>query len=52
MQYFLLVVFLQCMLGVLTLIAHAPIVFALSHQVLAAILIMLSFKIKHMLSYE
>ena len=51
-QYFLLIVFLQAMLGVLTLVADAPIIFASSHQLLAAFLIMLSFKIKHMLGYE
>ncbi len=51
-QYFLLIVFLQTMLGVLTLVANAPLFFASSHQMLAAFLIMLSFKIKHMLGYE
>jgi cytochrome c oxidase assembly protein subunit 15 len=51
-QYFLLIVFLQTMLGVLTLVANAPLFFALSHQTMAAFLIMLSFKIKHMMEYE
>ena len=51
-QYFLLIVFLQIMLGVLTLVANAPLFFASSHQMMAALLIMLSFKIKHMLGYE
>ena len=51
-QYFLLIVFLQMMLGVLTLVANAPLFFASSHQMMAALLIMLSFKIKHMLGYE
>jgi len=51
-QYFLLIVFLQTMLGVLTLVANAPLFFASSHQMMAAFLIMLSFKIKHMLGYE
>ena len=51
-QYFLLIVFSQAMLGVLTLVASAPIIFSSTHQMLAAFLIMLSFKIKHMLGYE
>ena len=51
-QYLLLIVFSQYLLGILTLTAKAPLVFSLSHQLLASILILLIFKIKHRLKFK
>ena len=51
-QYLMLIVVFQCLLGILTLNAHAPIVFSLSHQLLASVLILLVFKIKHILKFK
>ena len=51
-QYLLLLVIFQCLVGILTLNAKAPLIFAISHQLLASFLILLIFKIKHHLKYE
>ena len=51
-QYLLLIVVFQYLLGILTLNAKAPLVFSLSHQLLASVLILLIFKIKHSLKFK
>ena len=51
-QYLLLLVIFQCLVGILTLNAKAPLIFAISHQLLASFLILLVLKIKHHLKYE
>ena len=51
-QYLLLLVIFQCLVGILTLNSKAPLIFSISHQLLASFLILLIFKIKHHLKYE
>ena len=51
-QYLLLIVICQCLLGILTLNAKAPLVFGLSHQLLASLLILVVFKIRHNLKFK
>jgi len=50
-QYLIVLILFQCMLGVLTIISDASIVFALLHQFLAILIILFSIKIRHNLNY-
>lgn len=50
-QYLIVLILFQCMLGILTIISGASIVFALLHQFLAILIILFSIKIKHSLNY-
>ena len=51
-QYLIILVLFQCMLGILTLNAKAPIIFSLTHQLLASLLILTVIKIKHLLRFQ
>ena len=50
-KYLISLVLYQCILGVLTLVSNATLVFALFHQILAILLIMLMVRIKHKIKY-
>ncbi len=50
-QYALSLILYQCILGVLTLISNANIVFALIHQLLAVLTILVMIKINHKMKY-
>ena len=50
-KYLISLVLYQCILGVLTLVSNAALVFALFHQILAILLIMLMVRIKHKIKY-
>ena len=50
-QYVLSLILYQCIFGVLTLISNATIVFALIHQLLAVLTILLMIKINHKMKY-
>jgi cytochrome c oxidase assembly protein subunit 15 len=51
-QYLIVLILFQCIVGILTLISDASIVFALLHQFLAILTILFTIKIKHKLRYE
>ena len=51
-QYLIVLVLFQCIVGILTLISNASIVFALLHQFLAILIILFTIKIKHNLKYR
>ena len=51
-QYLIVLILFQCIVGILTLISDASIVFALLHQFLAILTILFTIKIKHNLRYE
>ena len=51
-QYIISLILYQCILGVLTLVSKAVLVFALMHQLLAIITILLMIRISHKLKYE
>ena len=50
-KYLISLVLYQCILGVLTLVSNAALVFALFHQILAILLVMLMVRIKHKIKY-
>ncbi len=50
-QYVLSLILYQCIFGVLTLISNATIVFALIHQLLAVMIILVMIKINHKIKY-
>ena len=51
-QYLIVLILFQCIVGILTLISNASIVFALLHQFLAILIILFTIKIKHNLKYR
>ena len=51
-QYLIVLILFQCIVGILTLISNASIVFALLHQFLAILTILFAIKIKHNLKYK
>ena len=51
-KYILSIIVYQCILGVLTLISKGALIFALIHQLLAILSILLLVRIKHKLKYE
>ena len=51
-QYLFVLILLQCIIGILTLISNASIVFALLHQFLAILIILFTIIIKHNLKYR
>ena len=50
-KYALSLIIYQCILGVLTLVSGAALIFGLMHQLLAVILILIMIRIKHKLKY-
>ena len=51
-MYLILIIFLQFILGVLTLISKSSIIFAITHQFLAVLTVMSILKLKHSLRYS
>jgi len=51
-KYLIVLILFQCIVGILTLISNASIVFALFHQFLAILTILFAIKIKHNLKYK
>ena len=51
-QYLVVLILFQCIIGILTLVTKAAVVFAILHQFLAIVTILFVIKIKHKLRYE
>lgn len=51
-QYLIVLILFQCIVGILTLISNASIVFALLHQFLAILTILFTIRIKHYLKFR